>query len=978
MSNLQDTFIFNGQELPYNRIEHNNFPCSERAVEIPIACNFLARLNDKTRLLEVGNVLKHYEELIQRDLAEIQARRIIDKYEIADGVDNVDLMELPLSEQYSAIICISTVEHIGQGAEPNQTYGENLDKCDREGPLKAIAQIYDLLSDGGQAFITVPFGKLLERGWFIQFDRDYLNLLFEKYNIPQTAINPSFLKLVQTYYRPTHRSVWVQANPLELSNVEYDAPFSFANAIAVLEITKVAARNANLTLPSIPQKPEQFLLTSKLCVYKDFQTNYYRHWIAQMREEFTPARKQWEFVAIVQALQERKFLGNGKKGLGFAVGNEPLPSLFASLGCEIVATDQGLNPISQKEWGETNQLCKGKEALNAKRICPPEQFDRLVEVRDVDMNYIPEDLKRGQFDFIWSSCAFEHIGSIEKGLQFVQKSLACLKSGGIALHTTEYNCTSNAGTLDLPNLVFYRCQDIDRIIAELEKQGHWVEPVNYELGSDEPDLKVAKPPYTEPHLKLEMGGYVATSLLLIIHKDYYTKTDFSQNVPVVSQATEKPIKIIYDISVLGYGHHLSRSRTGVARVIENIALGLLTSTELELSFAATHSTYAVHNCLDYLESQPIFKDVPFVHPSFIYKLRTKITELYKMLENQSKVLINNGSESENLSLIESLKNPLIQAMNLTLNYNSLDPNILSDTDIFHSTFYHIPDQVRQIKNLKKITTIYDLIPIVLSNLFIGKNDIDYQRMVMSLQSLTPEDSVICISRATRNDLLNHVKNLDPAKVSVSYLAANPNTFYPCYDTNKMAGIRHKYSIPDAQYILGVSTIEPRKNIQHAIRCFAKVVQQQGIKDLYLVLVGALGWDYEQIFAEISQGGLPKDRVIITGYVADEDLAALYSGALAFVYPSLYEGFGLPPLEAMQCGTPVITSNTSSLPEVVGDAGIMLDPQDADGLCHNMLKLYNSPSLRNEMSLKSLKQAQNFSWDRCNQETIAAYQIALSS
>ena len=977
MSDLPpDTFIFNGQTLPYNRLKHNNFPCSERAVEIPVAWDFLARLNDKSKLLEVGNVLKHYEQLIDRDLVEIQARRIVDKYEIADGVDNIDLMEIPASEQYSAIISISTVEHIGQGAEPNQTYGESSDKCDPEGPLKAIAKIYDLLSDGGQALITVPFGKLLERGWFIQFDVDYLKLLFDKYNIPQTAIKPSFLKLVQTYNRPTHRSVWVQANPRELSHVEYNAPFSFANAIAVLEITKVAARK--LTIPSIPQQPEKLLITSKLCVYEDFQTEYYRHWIAKMKEEFTPARKQWEFVAIVQALHERNFLGNGKKGLGFAVGNEPLPSLFASLGCQIVATYQGLNPISQKEWGQTNQLCKGKAALNEKSICPPEQFERLVEVRDVDMNYIPEDLQRGEFDFIWSSCAFEHIGSIAKGLLFVQQSLACVKSGGIALHTTEYNCSSNAGTLDLPNLVFYRRQDIDRLIGELEKQGHWVEPISYEMGNQAPDLKVAKPPYTSPHLKLEMGGYVATSLLLIIHKDYYKKADFSPSLPVVSQTTEKPLKLIYDISVLGYGRHVSRSRTGVARVIENIALGLLPSTELELSFSATHSIYAVHNSLDYLESQPIFKDVPFVHSSFIYQLRTKLIELYRMLENQSKVMINNGSESGNMSLIESLQHPLAETIKLTVEQNSLDPNILSNADIYHSTFYHVPDQIRQLKNLKRISTIYDLIPIVLSDLFIGKNDGDYQRMVMSLQTLTPEDSIICISQATRNDLLNHVKNLDPAKVFVSYLAADPNTFYPCYDTNKIAAIRQKYSIPDAQYILGVSTIEPRKNILHAIRCFAQLVQQQGIKDLYLVLVGALGWDYEQIFAEISQNSLAKERIIMTGYVADEDLAALYSGALAFVYPSLYEGFGLPPLEAMQCGTPVITSNTSSLPEVVGDAGITIAPDDADGLCHNMLKLYNSPSLRREMSLKSLKQAQNFSWDRCIQETMAAYKIALSS
>ncbi|MEG4499939.1 glycosyltransferase [Microcoleus sp. F10-C6] len=743
---------------------------------------------------------------------------------------------------------------------------------------------------------------------------------------------------------------------------------------AVIQQVRLFVRN---------QLQEQFgrsnlMTTSRLCIYRDFLTDYYRHWIAQMKEEFTPRRKQWEFVAIVQALHERGLLGSGKKGLGFAVGNEPLPSLFASFGCEIVATDQGLNPVSQKQWGETDQLCKGKEALNEKGICPPEQFERLVEFREVDMNFIPEDLRLGKFDFIWSSCAFEHIGSIEKGLKFVQNSMDCLKSGGVAFHTTEFNCTSNAGTLDLPNLVFYRLQDIDRLIKELEKQGHWVEPISYEIGSDEPDLKVARAPYTEPHLKLEMGGYVATSLLLIVRKDYYKKGGIS-SLPVVSQEREKPIKIIYDISVLGYGQHTYSSRTGVARVIENIALGLLASKEIDLSFCGSHSMYAVYSCLDYLQSQPIFKETPFVHPSFIYILIKKLNDLYGMLEKRGTIAPESGADLKYQPLMETLKISLSNSLSLTGNYsNLLDADSLSRTDIFHTTFYHFPEAVKQIKNLKKFATVYDLIPIVLSDLYVGKNDSDYQRMIKSLESITAEDYVLCISQATKNDLLDRVKAIDPAKVFVTYLAANPNTFYQCTDTDKLTAVRNKYSIPDAQYILAVSTLEPRKNLEHVIRCFAQLVQQQGIKDLYLVLVGAFGWDYEPIFEEISKGGLSKDRILITGYVADEDLAALYSGALVFVYPSLYEGFGLPPLEAMQCGVPVITSNNSSLPEVVGSAGIMLHPQDADGLCHEMLQLYKSQSLRQQMSRKSLEQAKTFSWERCIQETTDAYKIALSS
>ncbi len=138
----------------------------------------------------------------------------------------------------------------------------------------------------------------------------------------------------------------------------------------------------------------------------------------------------------------------------------------------------------------------------------------------------------------------------------------------------------------------------------------------------------------------------------------------------------------------------------------------------------------------------------------------------------------------------------------------------------------------------------------------------------------------------------------------------------------------------------------------------------------------MGWNYDKIFETLESCNSLKDSIILTGYVADEDLAALYSGALAFVYPSFYEGFGLPPLEAMQCGVPVITSNTSSFPEIVKDAGIMVDPTDTDAICSSILEIYRDPSLRKTMSQKSLERASFFSWDNCTRGTIAAYKAAL--
>ena len=171
-------------------------------------------------------------------------------------------------------------------------------------------------------------------------------------------------------------------------------------------------------------------------------------------------------------------------------------------------------------------------------------------------------------------------------------------------------------------------------------------------------------------------------------------------------------------------------------------------------------------------------------------------------------------------------------------------------------------------------------------------------------------------------------------------------------------------------------MEPRKNIDHTVRCFARIVKEQHISDLNLVLVGTKGWDFDKIFTEMMKHNSVRDRVIVTGYVADEDLAAIYSGAQMFVYPSLYEGFGLPPLEAMQCGVPVITSNTSSLPEVVGEAGIMVNPQDSDVLCQAMTDIYRKPALRNELATRALARAKQFSWASCAQQTVRAYETVL--
>ncbi len=233
----KSTFIYKGKPLYYNRIPVNN--SAERSIEIPIAFDFLAHLKEKNKILEVGNVLYFYENSLSEYIG-IRSRRIVDKFERCPGVDNVDLMDLPSEKKYEAIVSISTVEHIGQGVEPSGYYGEDDEVSDLEAPLKAIAKIYDLLVVGGQALITVPFGKLINGEWYIQFSEEYLGLLEYKYRIPKKAISKSFFKRF-FLEPPVHNpfQIWLEVEENQLIDVNYNCPWPCANGIAVIELNKI-------------------------------------------------------------------------------------------------------------------------------------------------------------------------------------------------------------------------------------------------------------------------------------------------------------------------------------------------------------------------------------------------------------------------------------------------------------------------------------------------------------------------------------------------------------------------------------------------------------------------------------------------------------------------------------------------------------------------------------------------------------------
>ncbi|MBD2778474.1 glycosyltransferase family 4 protein [Iningainema tapete] len=430
------------------------------------------------------------------------------------------------------------------------------------------------------------------------------------------------------------------------------------------------------------------------------------------------------------------------------------------------------------------------------------------------------------------------------------------------------------------------------------------------------------------------------------------------------------MKVLYDISVLGVGYYNQAGRTGIFRVVENLAEGLKKSQECELFFCINGEIYKLYDAVDYLESNLNLAGVPLAYQAKDWRFKYNTHKLLSKLSFK----VDNSTNAKQIWF--KIFRKFVYYTHKITNYlpTEISPKVLAETNIYHSPFEAIPQKIKRTSHVKHFLTVHDLIPILYPEFFKFNENTPLKK---AIESLEPESWVICISQSTKEDLCNYAKLVDPSRVFVINLGAS-DLFYPCTDSQTLERTRMKYGIPNVPYFLSLSTLEPRKNVDHTIRCFANLVQQEKIQDLCLVLVGTKGWNYDKIFAEISHNPALKDRIIVTGYVADEDLAALYSGARAFVYTSLYEGFGLPPLEAMQCGIPVITSNTSSLPEVVGDAGIMLEPKDVDGLCHSLLKLYNQPDLRQSMSQKSLEQAQKFSWEKCTQQTIAAYKTALSA
>jgi glycosyltransferase involved in cell wall biosynthesis len=281
-------------------------------------------------------------------------------------------------------------------------------------------------------------------------------------------------------------------------------------------------------------------------------------------------------------------------------------------------------------------------------------------------------------------------------------------------------------------------------------------------------------------------------------------------------------------------------------------------------------------------------------------------------------------------------------------------------DLFHSPDFVLPP----VRRARSVLTIHDLS-------FMRLPECSSPPLLAYLMDAVPRsvaraDLILADSESTREDLIE-LMSVDPARIRVIYPAVDA-AFRPSSDA-KIASVRQHHRI-DGPYILSLGTLQPRKNYVRLIQAFDLLRRTHGVPHR-LVIGGGPGWLYEPIYEAIETLGL-QDAVRMLGYVDETDLAALYTGADVFAFPSLYEGFGFPVLEAMACGTPVVTSNTSSLPEAAGEAALLVAPSDTEALCEALRVAITDTEAHARLTRLGFEQCRRFSWDDSARQLLAGY------
>lgn len=288
--------------------------------------------------------------------------------------------------------------------------------------------------------------------------------------------------------------------------------------------------------------------------------------------------------------------------------------------------------------------------------------------------------------------------------------------------------------------------------------------------------------------------------------------------------------------------------------------------------------------------------------------------------------------------------------------------------VFHATEHLLPP----LAQAKSVFTFHDAIFALFPQYHLPMNLLYLNTMMPRF--LRRAHAIIAVSECSKRDCVR-LYGVDPAKIRVIYEGVNPR-YRPIHDPKRHTQVREKYRLPP-KFLLYLATIEPRKNLVALVEAYHALLNTEHADDVHLVIAGKKGWLFQPVFDKVRELGL-EARVHFTDWVDDDDAPVMMSMAEAFVFPSLYEGFGLPPIEAMACGTPVVCANTSSLPEVVGTAGLLFDPADVRWLAQASVRVLFDEPMRAELRVRGPVQAAKFSWQNAARETLQVYHDVIAN
>jgi len=306
----------------------------------------------------------------------------------------------------------------------------------------------------------------------------------------------------------------------------------------------------------------------------------------------------------------------------------------------------------------------------------------------------------------------------------------------------------------------------------------------------------------------------------------------------------------------------------------------------------------------------------------------------------------------------SIPNRFLQLSSFLFNFPKID-KMIGGVDYFFSPHFILAPTS---KNCRKIITFHDLSFEYYPEFFSFSRNI-WHKLMRPKKQAQEADIIISVSESTKEDLVNLYK-IKPEKIKVIYPGVGEE--FKKLDSSKISKIKEKYNLPE-KFILYFGTIEPRKNIDGIIKAF-DLLKENLRSDIKLVIAGSPGWLYKNVF-RAAEESMFKNDIIFTGFIEKEDKPSLYNLASLFVYPSYFEGFGFPPLEAMACGVPTIVSNCASLPEVAGEGALLVNPYYINEIFVAMKEVLTDASLREDLVNRGLYQAKKFSWDSCAKETL---------